>query len=357
MKLVKLLGGLLVAAILGSIAFALLFERVPPTSIGVKQVQWSGGGIVEADYDTGFHLGITGYHKWYLLDRRTHFLTFSRSHRGEDGHDTRPSLKITTNDNNQVDIDLTITYRIKPDEGHLLVQDSLRGVYRDRVAQTVEAVMRAELAQLTSEEFYLTELRLARVEGTFPVLVDALAELHIEPQAILLRAVRFPQEYERRLQTKQLTYQNKLLAQAEQEVEIELQETGTREKEIEAAEKELRGTWDKKLEEARAENAVAIARVRSDAQRYDRTTRAEADADQETMLAEGKLAIDKTEALRSELRNRALDTEGGAIFLARQAAENLDVREVTLNSNDPRVPTVLDLGELVELLVGRPTAE
>ena len=183
--------------------------------------------------------------------------------------------------------------------------------------------MRAELAQLTSEEFYLTELRLARVEGTFPVLVDALAELHIEPQAILLRAVRFPQEYERRRQTKQLTYQNKRLAQAEQEVEIELQETGTREKEIEAAEKELRGTWDKKLEEARAENAVAIARVRSDAQRYDRTTRAEADADQETMLAEGKLAIDKAEALRSELRNRALDTEGGAIFLARQAAEKL----------------------------------
>ena len=355
MKLFKIvILGILVLA-LGTLAFALLFKRVPPTMIGVKQVQWSGGGIVEEDYGTGFHLGITGYHKWYLLDRRTHFLTFSDGRYDVDGHDARDSLEITTNDNNQVSIDLTVTYRIKPDEAYLLVQDSLRGIYRDQVAKTVEDVMRAELAQLSSEDFYSTEIRLARVESTFPLLEEALSTLHIEAQAILLRAVSFPEGYEDRLQTKQMTYQNKLLAQAQQEVETELQETGTREKEIEAAEKELRGTWDKQLQEVSSENVVAISQIRSDAERYDRTTRAEADADLETMLAEGKLAMDMAEALRSELRNKALDTEGGAIYLARRAAENLEIAEVTLNSNDPRVPTVLDLGALVELLVGRET--
>jgi len=353
MKAFKIILGVIALALLGSIAYALLFERVPPTKIGVKQVQWSGGGIIEEDYGTGFHLGITGYHKWYLLDRRTHFLTYSDSSRtGDEDHDLRPALLVTTNDNNQVVIDLSVTYRIKPGSGHLLVKEGLRGIYRDQVAKTVEDVMRAELAQLTSEDFYATELRLERVEATFPVLNEALSSLHIEPEVILLRAVRFPEEYEGRLQTKQLTYQNKLLAQAEQAVEIQLQETGTREKEIEAAEKELRGTWDKKLQEVTSENQVAIAKIRSEAMKFDRTTRAEADADLETMLAEGRLAIDKAEALRSELRNQALDTEGGAIFLARRAAENLEIAEVTLNSNDPRVPTVLDLGELVELLVG-----
>jgi regulator of protease activity HflC (stomatin/prohibitin superfamily) len=353
MNLTKILVGIAALLLLLTGGFALLFERVPPTMIGVKQVQWSGGGIVEEDYGTGFHLGISGYHKWYLLDRRTHFLTFSDAGSSSDSIEMRPALEIITSDNNRVSVDMTVSYRIKPGEGHLLVADSLRGVYRDRVTSTVNDVMRAELAQLTSEELYSTATRLERSRDTLPILREALADLHIEPDVILLRAVRFPPEYEERLQTKQLTYQTKLLANAEQEVEAELQATGTREKEIEAAEKDLRGTWDKQLQEVQSDNVVAISSIRSDAEKYDRTVRAEADADLQTMLAEGTLALDKAEALRSSLRNLALDTEGGAIYLARQAAENLDISEVTLNSNDPRVPTVLDLGQLVELLVGR----
>jgi hypothetical protein len=41
------------------------------------------------------------------------------------------------------------------------------------------------------------------------------------------------------------------------------------------------------------------------------------------------------------------------MMLARKAAENLNIRHVTLNSNDPRVPSVLDLDELARILVGR----
>jgi hypothetical protein len=40
------------------------------------------------------------------------------------------------------------------------------------------------------------------------------------------------------------------------------------------------------------------------------------------------------------------------MMLARRAAENLNIRQVTLNSNDPRVPSVLDLDDLVKLLIG-----
>ncbi|MDF1800299.1 MAG: SPFH domain-containing protein [Planctomycetota bacterium] len=351
MNFTKVLMGIAALMLLGWIGFALLFERVPPTMIGVKQVQWSGGGIIEEDFGTGFHLGISGYHKWYLLDRRTQFLTFSDDGDREGGA-MQPALKIITSDNNRVSVDLTVSYRIKPGEANQLVVSGLRGVYRERVTSTVTDVMRAQLAQLTSEQLYSTVTRLERSKATLPVLREALAELFIEPDVILLRAVRFPPEYEERLQTKQLTYQTKLLANAQQAVEAELQETGTSEKEIEAAEKELRGTWDKQLQEVQSENLVQISEIYGDAEKYDRTTRAEADADFETMLAEGGLAIDKAEALRNSLRNQALDTAGGAIYLAKQAAENLDIREVTLNSNDPRVPTVLDLGELVDLLIG-----
>ena len=69
-------------------------------------------------------------------------------------------------------------------------------------------------------------------------------------------------------------------------------------------------------------------------------------------MANGNLAIEKAEALRNELRNKALDTTGGRIYLAQQAAENLDFESVTLNSNDPRVPSVIDIDAMVRLLVG-----
>ncbi|MBK7643873.1 MAG: hypothetical protein IPJ19_12645 [Planctomycetes bacterium] len=39
-------------------------------------------------------------------------------------------------------------------------------------------------------------------------------------------------------------------------------------------------------------------------------------------------------------------------MLARQAAQNLNLRSVTLNSNDPRVPLILDLDELAARLLG-----
>ncbi|MCP5024012.1 MAG: hypothetical protein GY930_19880 [bacterium] len=351
MKIIKVLGMAFGAFIVAAILFALLMESVPPAKIGVKLNQW-GDGVVDEDYDTGYHIGITGIHKWYLLDRTTHFLTFTDARSTRNSDQERPSLEIRTRDGNTASIDATLTYRIADGEAHLLVAKGLRPVYRDRVISTVESVLREELAQLTSEDFYSTDIRMERAVATLPALTAALAPLHVTPEAILLRAVRFPAGYETRLQEKQLTHQQKLLAMALQKVEAAQQVTGSMEKEIEAAEKELRGTWDKQLQQKFSDNEVAIAQILGDAQLYDKSTRANALADYETMTSEGNLAIDKAEALRNELRNQALDTRGGSIFLAQQAAENLNIDSVILNSNDPSVPTILDLSELVKLLVG-----
>jgi len=348
-KLALLAVALVPIALLIAVFFV---AQVPPASIGVKQHQWGGGGVVTHDYQTGFHLGVTGFHKWYLLDARTHFVNFADQPGLRPSQQDRPSLEIRTRDGNTANVDITVTYRIKRGEGHLIVAEGLRDVYRDRVMSTVESVLREELAQLSSEDFYSSESRLARAVETLPDLRESLLGLHVEPDSILIRAVRFPPGYEQRLQEKQLTYQRKLLATAQRHVEEQLQRTGTMEQEIEAAEKERRGTWDKQLQQVFSDNQVAIAEIRGDAEKYDRKTRAEADADYETMLADGNLALDTAEALRNELRNRALDTTGGSIYLARLAAENLNVGEVTLNSNDPSVPSIIDIPALVRLLVG-----
>ena len=127
---------------------------------------------------------------------------------------------------------------------------------------------------------------------------------------------------------------------------------GTKNAEISAAEKKKRGVWDKDLEIMRSDNKVEIATVRAEADVYDQRTRAEGEADYQTAVADGQLAIDKAEALRNELRNQALDTVGGRIFLAQKAATNLSFESVTLNSNDPSIPSIIDVNGIVKLLIG-----
>ncbi|MEZ6017546.1 MAG: SPFH domain-containing protein [Planctomycetota bacterium] len=342
-----------VAGLFLVMAFALAFltVRVEPWQIGVKQ-NLIAGGVAEQDYGTGFRMRIPGMHAWHLLERRTHFISFSDTRSDFPVADERPPLEIRTKDNNLATYDVTVTYRILDGEAHLIVAEGNKFSYRDRVLTTVESVLREGLAELASEETYSTDERLRVVEEIMPRLKTALEGNHVVPQQVLIRAIRFPEGYEQRLQEKQLTYQTRELAEAQKFVEDQRAITETRSAEIAAAEKSLRGDWDKQLQEKSSNNQVKVAEILAAADVYDRGTRARADALYTTSVAEGNLAIETAEALRDELRNAALDTVGGRIYLAQKAATNLQFESVTLNSNDPRVPSVIDLDALVKMLVG-----
>ena len=82
--------------------------------------------------------------------------------------------------------------------------------------------------------------------------------------------------------------------------------------------------------------------------------RLEADLAYERAIDEGALAMEQAETVREGLRAAALATPGGRLYLAREAASQLRFDKVVLNSNDPRVPSVLDLDQLVGLLIGVP---
>ncbi|HKX46445.1 MAG TPA: SPFH domain-containing protein [Planctomycetota bacterium] len=356
MKLVRTaLLVLLVVVVAGALGSGLLLERVEPATIGVR-VNQLRGGVVDRDFRTGYHLGVLGVHRWHRLDGRVHFISFESERVGDRGTagnvDYASSLDIRTSDNNTASLDLTVTYRILSDEGWRIVADGYTLDYRDRVLRSIQGILREELSKLAPEDFFQSDVRLARVEETLPLLREAIAQYHVEPLAILIRAVRFPQDYEAQLQMKQLSRQKALLAQARQREEEQQQVTQSIEKGTEAQEKQKRGEWDKRLQQSRSDNEVAIAQILADAEVYSRTKRADSDATHATLLAEGNLGIAEAEALRDSLRNAALDSTGGRILLARQAAENLQIDQVTLNSNDPSVPTVIDVDALVRLLVG-----
>ncbi len=329
----------------------LFFERVPPAAIGVK-VSMLGGGVEEKDYEMGYHVGVTGLHEWKLLDARTHFLTYARQRGRGQRAEERPALDIRTKDNNTAYFDVTLTYRIKRGEGHQIVMAGNQLKYRSQADTAVQAVLRAELAQLASEEIYDTDMRLAVVGRAMPKLVEAMADYHLEPESLLLRAVTFPEAYETKLRQKQLTRQQKRLEESKRKVEEQRGSTDVYAEETKALVMESLADWDKTLQQARSDNEIEVTSTRTEAKRDSEKMRAEAEADYETAIAEGQLAVEKAEALRNELRNQALDTLGGRIHLAQQAAQNLQFESVTLNSNDPSVPSVIDLEALVRLLVG-----
>ena len=230
---------LLLFLVLTPLLFVLLVQRIPPATLGVKQGMW-GSGIVEDDFQTGFHLGITGYHKWYFMSAKTHFLHFteSRPTGHSDVDDWNRPLSIRTTDGNTISVELSIPYHIIPGSAHRIVQDGLQISYRERVKSKVLGVLRAELPRLTSEDWQDTEMRLKRALSTLPALNTQLSEFFCEAESLLIRRFSFSPEYERKLQEKQYLSQKANLDVALTRQAEEEKETTILEREIQAAEME-----------------------------------------------------------------------------------------------------------------------
>lgn len=351
---------ILIAALLVflPILLAFLLERIPPATIGVKVMRWGGGGVIARDYEQGFHLGITGVHKWFLLPKQTHFLHFTGKAPSRSSVDRfEPPLEIRSRDNNVLTIELSVPYRILEGQGHFIVQKRLKQRYQDLAKSTVEDVLRGQLAELSSEGVQNTERRQELVNQALPILNQSLAKFHVAAEAILVRRFSFPNQYEEKLQEKQYLQQKANLdlamtAQANEEKVVRLIE-----KQTQAAELALAQDWEKKLQEKRSEYEVKIAEIQAQARVYSQKVRAEGQAQRSILEANGKLALARAEALGKQLRTEALNSTGGRILIGLDAAENLEIPSVTLNSDDPAVPMILDLNSLTKLLVGNPPAQ
>ena len=343
----------LAVLILVPVLYLVLFENVPPARIGFKQNLWSGKGVVETDYGLGLHLGVTGIHRWYFLPERTHFLNFSGQigPRDEVVQYTDP-LEIRTTDGNIVTVDLTVSYRIREGEGHKIIAEGAQQFYRERVASLAVTVLRSELPKLTSEDLQETAKRVQRVAEILPILDAEIAQYHCTADQILIRQIRFQKDYEDQLQEKQYLRQLANLDQALTRQAEEEKTVNAIDRQIQAAELRLGQEWEKRIQEKKSEYDVIVAQIRADAAVYARRTRAEGEAERVISTANGRLAVEKAEALRNELRTAALDSDGGRVLLALEAAELLQLPSVVLNSDDPAVPKILDLDSLVKLLVG-----
>ncbi len=392
---------------------ALLLARVEPNQIGVRTSATSG--VDTSDLGPGWHFAVPGLHKLQTLPSSYFMLDFTDDEMGP-----QKPLVIRTKDNNTVTIDVSVPVRIKPGEAHELVAagnhaQNADGSYRymQLAEETATSVLREQLAVLDSVGYYSTERRLAATPAATNNLHEQLATLHLEAQAVLLRAVTFRDEYEKQLQTIQLNEQNKLfdaaakiLAAKQQELDNYVQGTSAqvsqraqewlkRQAELERAYQvglldigngsaqitRLQDLSDKpgaararlaamapadvgtlrtraaKIfnldpESVGDEYLIGINNIAAETLEYKNRVSAGADATESRLTAEGNAMVAKVQGAYESNLNALLSSPGGKAYIAWQAADNVKFGETLSFSSSEGIPSVLRLRQFAELFMG-----
>lgn len=305
---------------------AMCMERIEPGAIGVRR--GLEGGVSEEDFEVGQHVSIPFWHSWYQLDGTVHYLEFLE--------EEQTALDLRTRENNTIYIDVTIPYRIIPGEAHKIVKEGFLDSYPLKVKSTAVGILREQLAALSNLDVQQPEKRQEVSEKTKPILNAALAQYHVEATHVIIRGIKFRPQYEQKLQNKQyFIVQGRLDAAREKEL-LAKQNTETLEKMIIKDIALRRESWNKQIEEIKADFEIQIATTDAEATRYSRGRRAAADAMFSEMESEGNLAEAKAAALGEKLKAQALASKAGRTYSAIEAAKRFELGDIMLNSNDPR---------------------
>ena len=343
---VLLLGGLAAGLVLGIGAICLV--RIPPGTVGVEQVEFGGRGIAERDHPPGIVFRLPIASTWHLVDGGTQVLSFGWESEGSD----LPVLDLRTSESTVVKVGATLVYGIRPGEAWKLVRDGLKAAWKTRVRSSAEAAIARRIGAMSAADLCDTSRRLDAERGLSEELDRELSTAHVRVEAVLLTQVWFGPEYEKKLQAKQLSAQQDLLRTASLDVEDRRARIQDLEQEIDRALKVAAAAWNERIARRSAEGKSEIAGVKAATKAYDRERRAQAETDRDREILEGERIADRAEALKDSLVRRALALSGGRIWLAEKAADNLNIRQVSLDSRDPRVPSPLDLDGMVKLLIG-----
>ena len=352
MALLKALGAGSLFGLLLAAAVSFCSVRVDPHQVGVRQSLW-GGGIDETDYGAGLYLHLPGLSSWRMLDASTRFLSFGDKDgatAGAPGTITAEPFDLRTSENNTAIVSVALPFRIRSGSAHRIVAEGLEQALLPNVRDSVRDVLREELAKLSSEEWFDVDRRSAVAREALPAVNAALEPLFVEAEAIWIQDVSFLQDYERKLQTAQIVHQKRELKRAEERLEEAVAERVRMEQETSSLERDLELEWDGRIQELRAQAALELAEIEARTTLYDAETRAQAKRAYADLVAEGQAAFDDATKGGEERRLRALDTPGGRVWLAREAARNLKLGNVLLDSSDPRVPSVFEPGQLVQSL-------
>jgi len=341
-------GAALVLVVVGGLRFGgrLFTHPVEPDRVAVRQSKW-GGGVAARDFGPGLHLSLPGVHDWYDLPAGTQLLEW----RMEEGQPTTSNpLEVRTADGNVVTLDVVVPYRVLPGEAHRIVAEGRRITFTGEVRTLVEQALQDQLGLLSLDAFSNSEARAVRVASALEQLQVTLAEAHVAAEDVLIGAIGFSPAYEKKLLETQRERQRGRVLEARRIEDLEKRRILDRQLEIDREVQERRIALDRQVEDVlRAGKTEARALTQALAQAEVRR-RAEADRSYDELVASGQAEVERAGGLERQLRAEILSTAGGVRYLTLAAAKATNLREVVLNSNDPRTPNPLDIDAMLELL-------
>jgi len=357
MKIVRLISAIIIVAVIGGvILIKSVTHYVPVGSIGVRTQQYAlfgKKGVVQADFSPGWHRDLGPIDSWVMFDGTVQTLEMTRDPsrgtlRGRD------DVQVQSADGYTVSVDVTVKYRIQPETGHKLYQDTgSKDKYKVIVRNEAQKACMGLFGQMKTEDFYDPQERRSKADEVEILLTGALEGNYVEVIDVLIRDVQFDPEYERKIQRKKLADQeveyNKSKARAEEKRGItQVVEAGTKRK-LAVIEEEKKA----EIVKMQAETDRKIAKIKAEADKYATEKRADSDLVKAQKEAAGQLLVKKAEAEGERLRNMAMAGPGGGVIVALEAARNINLSDITVSTLET---DLLDVDKMVTKL-GLPRSE
>ena len=299
---------------------------VPPNMVAIRQVYFgSGAGIKPERYDPGLHFIMAGVERLHLFPADLQAVNLSDSPSETSARfRAAPSIKIQTSDGYNVQLDVTLLFRLQ-DPYRVFVEAGPGRAFEDRlVIPRADRILRKTLGELNSEQFYQGPKRIEKAHAAHDQLVAEIAPYGIAVQAVLVRAYTYDPKYQEMIEGRKIRDQTVFLRQAEAKAAIEQRKRDTM------------------VAEGAANQETELSRGRAEVEKL----HAQADLYQRKQAAAGKLLVELAEANGTKLENAALQGAGSENLVGLKMAEALQgVKMIVLPSDGKDGTNPLDLGE------------
>ena len=292
-------------AVLAAVVLSGCYRSTGSTEVGIKIGKLFGADEVVAPGRTVLVFPVI--HDWYVFDTKTQTVEM----KGSDNSRQDDALDFKTRDGNDVSVDVTVLYHVDPAKApHVLrhVASDVDEVRTVLVRPLSRSIPRDALNELSSEEFYDSDLRAAKEEQALANLRRALEPYGLVCERVVLGNYRFHKNYQAAIDQKKVADQtvNKNRSAAE------------------AAVKE----WERELETTRGVVGQLLATERGKAQQVTLQTNAYYEA--KKLEAEAIVAEKAANAQGITKMKEAMSGAGGRTMVKLRIADALKGKRIVL---------------------------
>ncbi len=339
-KFVYWTGGTVLAILL---IYKLCFVKVALDEVGVK-VDNIAGGIVEQDFEPGFHFVFPFVHSMHIMDP-----TIQAFHMRDDKTADTPALKLVGKDQYSTRFDVTILFRIAGGKAYKIATKvgTTPQKAREVLRSKAEKALWDALGRLDTQEFYDVARRERARADAKVLLQKELEPLYLELVDVLIRDIKYDPNLENILVRKQLIDQQREYTVEKAKLERELEKTQAIEQEAAAKVRVIEEEMTQEVANIEAETDARINEITADADLTAKSLLAEADLDRRRKIAQGELAKTVAEAKGEKAVNEAYTVPGAQFLLTRKMVDSLSFGPIEINTNDVNP---FDVDQLLRML-------